>query len=79
MVRSKVPLDNARYRYGQATRCEDRSRLGTRLVASKYDPEITNQLLTELPVVGGIAVLEDQHDDTTLIEGVPPEGFSTVR
>lgn len=38
-------------------------------------PEITNQLLTELPVVGGIAVLEDQHDDTTLIEGVPPEGF----
>lgn len=38
-------------------------------------PEITNQLLTELPVVSGIAVLEDQHDDTILIEGVSPEGF----
>lgn len=38
-------------------------------------PEITNQILDELPVAGGIAILEDQRDDTTLLEGVPPEGF----
>ena len=38
-------------------------------------PEITERLLAELPVVGGVAILEDQHDDTTLIEGIPPEGF----
>ncbi|WP_129115582.1 DUF362 domain-containing protein [Halegenticoccus tardaugens] len=38
-------------------------------------PEITAQLLAELPVVGGIAILEDQRDDTALIEGVPPAGF----
>jgi hypothetical protein len=38
-------------------------------------PEITEQLLAELPVIGGVAVLEDQHDDTTLLEGIPPEGF----
>ncbi|WP_435181763.1 DUF362 domain-containing protein [Halorussus sp. AFM4] len=38
-------------------------------------PEITEQLLDELPVVGGVAILEDQRDDTALLEGVPPEGF----
>jgi len=38
-------------------------------------PEITDQLLAALPVVGGVAVLEDQHDDTTLIEGIRPDGF----
>ncbi|QOS13729.1 DUF362 domain protein (plasmid) [Haloferax gibbonsii] len=38
-------------------------------------PEITEQLLDSLPIVGGVAVVEDQHDDTTLIEGVPPSGF----
>jgi len=38
-------------------------------------PEIAGQLLDALPVVGGIALLEDQHDETTLIEGVPPSGF----
>lgn len=38
-------------------------------------PEMTDQLLDSLPVVGGIAIVEDQHDDTTLIEGVPPSGF----
>jgi hypothetical protein len=38
-------------------------------------PEITEQLLDRLPVIGGVAVLEDQHDDTTLLEGVPPGGF----
>jgi hypothetical protein len=38
-------------------------------------PEITELLLAELPVVGGIAILEDQRDETTLLEGVPPAGF----
>ncbi|SFL34291.1 hypothetical protein SAMN04487950_3457 [Halogranum rubrum] len=38
-------------------------------------PEITEQLLAELPVVGGVAILEDQRDETALLEGVPPEGF----
>jgi hypothetical protein len=38
-------------------------------------PEITKQLLDELPIVGGVAIVEDQHDETTLIEGVPPSGF----
>jgi hypothetical protein len=38
-------------------------------------PEITEQLLATLPVVGGVAVLEDQRDETTLVEGVPPDGF----
>lgn len=38
-------------------------------------PEITSQLLKELPIVGGVAILEDEHDSTTLIEGVPPSGF----
>lgn len=38
-------------------------------------PEITDQLLESLPIIGGIAIVEDQHDDTGLIEGVPPSGF----
>nr|WP_251331363.1 lactate racemase domain-containing protein [Haloplanus sp. HW8-1] len=38
-------------------------------------PEITSQLLAELPVVGGVAIVEDEHDDTTLIEGVPASDF----
>ena len=38
-------------------------------------PEITEQLLEALPVVGGVAVVEDQHDDTAIIEGVRPSGF----
>jgi hypothetical protein len=38
-------------------------------------PEITEQLLAELPVIGGIAIVEDEHDETTLIEGVLPSGF----
>ncbi|ERG91446.1 MAG: uncharacterized conserved protein (DUF2088) [Haloquadratum walsbyi J07HQW1] len=38
-------------------------------------PEITEQLLAKLPVVGGIAIVENQHDDTMLVEGVPPSGF----
>ncbi|WP_254278611.1 DUF362 domain-containing protein [Haloarcula marina] len=38
-------------------------------------PEITEQLLAELPVVGGVAIVEDQHDDTALVEGITPDGF----
>ena len=38
-------------------------------------PEITEQLLSELPIVGGVAIVEDQRDETTRIEGIPPEGF----
>jgi len=38
-------------------------------------PEITEILLAELPVVGGVAVVEDQHDDTTIVEGVQPGDF----
>lgn len=38
-------------------------------------PEITSQLLESLPIVGGVAVVEDQHDDTGHIEGIRPDGF----
>ncbi len=38
-------------------------------------PEITRVLLAELPIAGGIAILEGQYDDTSKIEGVPPSGF----
>ncbi|MUW15249.1 DUF362 domain-containing protein [Halorubrum sp. CBA1125] len=42
---------------------------------SRMIPEISTLLREELPVVGGIAIVEDQYDDTALIEGVPPDGF----
>jgi hypothetical protein len=38
-------------------------------------PEIASQLLDALPVAGGVAIVEDEHDDTTLVEGVPASGF----
>lgn len=38
-------------------------------------PEITSQLLDALPIVGGVAIVEDQHDDTTHVEGIRPDGF----
>ena len=38
-------------------------------------PAITDRLLAELPVVGGVAVVEDQRDDTAHVEGIPPAGF----
>ncbi|WP_313693512.1 DUF362 domain-containing protein [Halorarum halobium] len=38
-------------------------------------PAITDQLLEALPIVGGVAVVEDQHDETTIVEGIPPSGF----
>jgi hypothetical protein len=38
-------------------------------------PEITEQLLSALPVAGGVAIVEDQHDDTAIVEGIRPDGF----
>jgi len=40
-------------------------------------PAITPQLLSALPVVGGVAIVEDQHDDTARLEGIPPGASST--
>ncbi len=34
-------------------------------------PEVTEQLLDTLPIVGGVAIVEDQLDDTAIVEGVP--------
>jgi hypothetical protein len=38
-------------------------------------PEIAGQLIEALPIIGGVAIVEDQHDDTSIIEGVPQAGF----
>jgi hypothetical protein len=38
-------------------------------------PELTEVLVDTLPVVGGIAIVEDQRDDTAIVEGVPASGF----
>ncbi|WP_122088083.1 DUF362 domain-containing protein [Halalkalicoccus subterraneus] len=38
-------------------------------------PEITGILLEELPVAGGVAILEDEHDDTDRLEAISPSGF----
>ncbi|MFC6800151.1 DUF362 domain-containing protein [Haladaptatus sp. DYSN1] len=38
-------------------------------------PQIASLHLENLPVVGGVALVEDQHDDTAVLEGVPPSGF----
>lgn len=38
-------------------------------------PEIAGRLVDELPVVGGVAIVEDQRDHTAIVEGVPPSGF----
>ena len=38
-------------------------------------PEITERLLATLPIVGGVAIVEDQRDETAIIEGIPPSGF----
>ncbi|MFB6295976.1 MAG: DUF362 domain-containing protein [Halobacteriales archaeon] len=38
-------------------------------------PEIAATLLAELPIAGGIGVVEDQHHETAIVEGVPPRGF----
>lgn len=36
-------------------------------------PSITDQLIESLPIPGGVAILEDQRDQTARIEGVPAE------
>lgn len=38
-------------------------------------PEIAERLIDELPVAGGVGIVEDQRDDTTVVEGVPSSGF----
>jgi len=38
---------------------------------SRMVPEITGLLLDELPIPGGVAIVEDERHDTALIEGVP--------
>jgi hypothetical protein len=38
-------------------------------------PEIAEQIVEATPVVGGIAIVEDEHDETDLVEGVPPADF----
>jgi len=38
-------------------------------------PEIVSGLLAELPVAGGVAVVEDQRDETAVVEGVAPADF----
>lgn len=40
---------------------------------SRMIPELTAHLLEALPIVGGVAIIEDQHDDTGIIEGIRPE------
>lgn len=40
-------------------------------------PEISSLLREKLPVVGGIALVEDQNDETAIIEGVPTSNFLT--
>lgn len=38
-------------------------------------PEITERLVESLPIVGGIAIVEDQRDETAIVEGIPPGGL----
>lgn len=38
-------------------------------------PEIASLIVETLPVSGGVAIVEDEHDDTAILEGVPPSGF----
>ena len=42
---------------------------------SEMVPEIASTLLEALPIAGGIAIVEDQHHETAIVEGVPPSGF----
>ncbi|UWG50962.1 Uncharacterized protein AArcCO_1661 [Halalkaliarchaeum sp. AArc-CO] len=41
----------------------------------KMIPSITERLLSELPIVGGVAIVEDQYDDTVIVEGIPSSEF----
>ncbi|THE63210.1 DUF362 domain-containing protein [Salinadaptatus halalkaliphilus] len=38
-------------------------------------PEIAGRLVDQLPVAGGVAIVEDERDHTAIIEGVPASGF----
>lgn len=38
-------------------------------------PQIARIHIDNLPIVGGVAVVENQHDDTAVLESVPPSGF----
>jgi hypothetical protein len=38
-------------------------------------PEISKMLIDSLPVIGGIALVENQYHDTMIIEGVPADNF----
>jgi hypothetical protein len=38
-------------------------------------PEIAALIVERAPVVGGVAVVEDERDDTAVVEGVPPGAF----
>jgi hypothetical protein len=38
-------------------------------------PELAVRLLDELPVLGGVAVVENEREGTALVEGVPPSDF----
>ncbi len=41
----------------------------------KMIPELTSLLVERLPVAGGVATVEDQRDDTAILEGVPASNF----
>jgi len=41
----------------------------------KMIPEIASVIIEELPVIGGVAIVEDQEDETESIEGVPASAF----
>ena len=38
-------------------------------------PKIAEQLLDSLPIAGGVAIVEDQYNETTIVEGISPSGF----
>jgi len=38
-------------------------------------PEIAERIIERTPVAGGIAIVEDEHDETDVVEGVPPSDF----
>jgi hypothetical protein len=38
-------------------------------------PQITRVHLDNLPIVGGVAIVEDLYDDTAILEGIPPTDF----
>ena len=42
---------------------------------SKMIPELASHLLESLPIVGGVAIIEDQRDDTAIIAGIRPDNL----